>query len=381
LADVIDEEILQVTKLYEIWTIENGRGVTPRNINALVNEIATLRLQWRSTVPFATLAYYAINRDSMVGNFDACLDASDPYISRFDEHWAEGIAAIHYGVPPDQVLQVLLLPKISAALATLNVDAFRILSKADGFEPLLQRAIEEHFGEQSYPLESTAGIAGIIKAAALPESVRKVEIDKLLRKAFSKATGWKQITSLSADGISALISRCPAHELASFTSTLQISLANTDKAFAFDDANADGWHQSAMAVLSAAPGTITVPGDAFFFLKVIDRIPRLGDQLSRLRPNSDKGAVVGQMAAEATASLFKENPEVRVEKLTKIPMKWDWSLLISAISSLALQLSFCEVSALSGSLVSSAPERPCDDVCGLNALLSESDGDAADFLD
>ena len=49
---------------------------------------------------------------------------------------------------------------------------------------------------------------------------------------------------------------------------------------------------------------------------------------------------------------------------------------------LALQLLFCfEVSPLSGSLVSSAPARPCDDVCGLNALSSESDGNAADFLD
>ena len=47
----------------------------------------------------------------------------------------------------------------------------------------------------------------------------------------------------------------------------------------------------------------------------------------------------------------------------------------------ALQLSFFEVSALSFRLVGSAPERPCDDVCGFNALLSESDGDAADFLD
>lgn len=53
----------------------------------------------------------------------------------------------------------------------------------------------------------------------------------------------------------------------------------------------------------------------------------------------------------------------------------------TAQGGLALQLSFFEVSALSGSLVSSAPERPCDDVRGLNALLSESGGDAADFLD
>jgi hypothetical protein len=37
--------------------------------------------------------------------------------------------------------------------------------------------------------------------------------------------------------------------------------------------------------------------------------------------------------------------------------------------------------ALSGGLVSSAPERPCDDVRGLDALSSESCGDAANFLD
>lgn len=49
---------------------------------------------------------------------------------------------------------------------------------------------------------------------------------------------------------------------------------------------------------------------------------------------------------------------------------------------LALQLSFClKVGALSGSLVSPSPEGPCDDMCRLNPLSGESDGDAADFLD
>jgi hypothetical protein len=40
-----------------------------------------------------------------------------------------------------------------------------------------------------------------------------------------------------------------------------------------------------------------------------------------------------------------------------------------------------EVSALSGSLVGSAPERPSDDVCGLNPLSRKSNGNAADFLE
>jgi hypothetical protein len=49
---------------------------------------------------------------------------------------------------------------------------------------------------------------------------------------------------------------------------------------------------------------------------------------------------------------------------------------------LALQLLFWfEVSALSGSPVSSAPERPCDNVGGLNPLSIKSDCNAADFLD
>ena len=49
---------------------------------------------------------------------------------------------------------------------------------------------------------------------------------------------------------------------------------------------------------------------------------------------------------------------------------------------LALQLPFCsEVSALSDGLVSPSPERPCDDVLGLNVLSREPDGDATDFLD
>ena len=49
---------------------------------------------------------------------------------------------------------------------------------------------------------------------------------------------------------------------------------------------------------------------------------------------------------------------------------------------LALQLPFCsKVSALRDGLVRPSPERPCDGVGGLNALSSQSDGDAADFLD
>jgi len=40
-----------------------------------------------------------------------------------------------------------------------------------------------------------------------------------------------------------------------------------------------------------------------------------------------------------------------------------------------------EVSAASVSLVSTPPERPCENTVDRDARLSELDGDAADFLD
>jgi hypothetical protein len=78
----------------------------------------------------------------------------------------------------------------------------------------------------------------------------------------------------------------------------------------------------------------------------------------------------------ATNTIAAENGKQRI-----LPRRPAWMTTALPLA-LALQLPFCfEVRALSNRLVSSTPERPCDDVCGLNPLSSESDGDAADFLD
>ena len=47
---------------------------------------------------------------------------------------------------------------------------------------------------------------------------------------------------------------------------------------------------------------------------------------------------------------------------------------------LALQLRFSRVSYLRGCLMSSSPERPRDDVGGVDAPLRQPDNDASDFL-
>jgi D-arabinose 1-dehydrogenase-like Zn-dependent alcohol dehydrogenase len=59
----------------------------------------------------------------------------------------------------------------------------------------------------------------------------------------------------------------------------------------------------------------------------------------------------------------------------------DW-VVISGIGGLALQLRFCsDMGLLCGGLVGSSPERPSDDVSGLDLALCEAGRDASDFLD
>ena len=58
------------------------------------------------------------------------------------------------------------------------------------------------------------------------------------------------------------------------------------------------------------------------------------------------------------------------------------SALAAVWTDLALQLRFLfKMCLLGGGLMSAAPERPSDDVSGLDTLLRQPDRDAPDFLD
>jgi hypothetical protein len=331
-AAMTDVDILQITKLYEMWVFEKNLGVTPRSINKLANEIAMLHLQWGDTIPLCTLAYYSIHRQE--ANFDQLLKDTEQYVERFDSKWAENAAAVHYGVPPDQVLQVLLLPKISRALQDCDSDAFTSLSKAIGFEPILLQALENQFRDTPFNREYVVSAAGMMAAASFPVTVRLSEIEKLLRNRFPFGSPWQHLNSLCADGIRSLIASCPAHQVEQFKTTIGDSLQSVAvTGFAFDDRNASGWRQCYEAVASTAPNlNVKVPGDAAFFLKIIDQFAASSDTIKRLKPSVDKGPIVGQVTSEAAA--FGNSPETRLEKLCAIGLKLDWSPLVEAAATL-----------------------------------------------
>ena len=111
-----EQFIFQARKHQTNTAAENA--VTPRSINTLVNSIATLWLQWSGVgIHYASVAYYAIFRDDIDKDiFAAASSSRAPQIAEFDTKWQQNIAALHYGVPPENALQILIEQPLREAI-------------------------------------------------------------------------------------------------------------------------------------------------------------------------------------------------------------------------------------------------------------------------
>lgn len=92
-----------------------------------------------------------------------------------------------------------------------------------------------------------------------------------------------------------------------------------------------------------------------------------------LRRRTTEIAVTDRRVIFKTGILRRRSTEMNMDKVESVDV--DQSIL-------ALQLHFSfEMTEARAGLVSAPPQRPCDDVCGLDAPLGEFDGDTADLLD
>jgi hypothetical protein len=122
----------------------SGR-VTPRDINRQVNAIAALWMQWREeSIAFPIVSYYSIFRDQL--DDDLMLSIKHPAVDleEFGEYWQRSLAAIHFGVEPQNALQVLLAPEILEAIGDLDQPRFLNQSTIKGFDGVLIRVLGEY---------------------------------------------------------------------------------------------------------------------------------------------------------------------------------------------------------------------------------------------
>ncbi len=133
---------LQIRRVYA-QSIADGEIVTPRDLNKLVNGIASIWLQWRSAnIPIISMAYFTIHRTAISQNVYAALRTPVFDIAGDDPDWQRSIAALHFGIEPEHAIQVLLRDRLGQALARGMSAPIRDAAAIKGFEETLLKLVD-----------------------------------------------------------------------------------------------------------------------------------------------------------------------------------------------------------------------------------------------
>lgn len=122
---------------------------TPREINKLINLIASLCLQWNiylqdKSLSFGSVCYYAINKKEIDNDLLSVLGAKqNDGIILYAPDWHKEVSALHFGCELDEAMQLLLGDQINAAVASGDKEMFfNLIEKYHGAEEVCRKAIE-----------------------------------------------------------------------------------------------------------------------------------------------------------------------------------------------------------------------------------------------
>jgi hypothetical protein len=196
-------------------TQASASPITPRSLNKLVNEVATCWLQWHATgsISFAAIAYYCVFRKSIEAN--PVSEASKPLagVDELDPDWAQSIAAIHYGVEPEEARQILIEQPLRNAIQNNSVSTFEELSKIPGFNMVLLSIVEGWRVDVVSVPDQILLTVGLLKRVPLAD---QSEIKQILRLAIQSTSSWKTFSVEQSRSLAALIPESPGTNRATF---------------------------------------------------------------------------------------------------------------------------------------------------------------------
>lgn len=300
----IDEDSIYLTGLL----LENslpplqGAPITPRGINKLINLIGTLWLQWRTEdVTFVSIAYYAIFlRDAV--DIQVAVGTPQAGIANYDPNWQRSVAAIHFGVPPEHAVQVLIEQPLRAAINAKDHEEFSRLAKIVGFEQVLQKVVDQAtIGEGADP-------SFVLKASALLNDLNATDqtwataVWRSLRRGFSKPTAWQALSPDEAPSLAALLKHSNEPETALILNSVANKLATMHEegtkapAFAGEVAQICAVAADAASKLKLALPDILVPGTAGLFLNILAACSTNELVRSALKSKASPDEIVGELA-------------------------------------------------------------------------------------
>lgn len=209
--------LFQTKRIYRHKADSSG-AVTPRDINKTVSAILALWLQWRSSeIPFVSIAYYAVYRSHIEKDLARALSNPLVEISERDPNWQRSLAALYYGIKPEDAIQVLLDQPLRTALQNRNSEWFKRYMPFPGFAQAFERVLDAPSFVDADIIVNTAAIL----AEANPEQSDWLDFAwRRLRNKFTVGDLWSEFGIRISGTAQLLISNCPPGDLHDFLSVL-----------------------------------------------------------------------------------------------------------------------------------------------------------------
>jgi len=279
--------------------------VTPRSLNKLVNDIASLWLQWRGDerVSFAAIAYYCVFREQI--DSDILVATSSPWsgVDEIDNEWARSIAALHFGVDPKDAEQVLIEQPLRNSVQNDDGEAFNRLATIPGSIHILSRIVSQWRNENLSEPDRVLITARLLKESKIATAQTQY-IRRSLRRVLQDTRNWKKFDALQCEGLIALVPDGSLTERKAYLQLVAERLATVDKQTSdrpeFVKAFANFWTdvQSDPDNIEAMPQHISVPGQASNFFNVGSEFLDSNPIKGRLRTQCDPLELVTAISDE-----------------------------------------------------------------------------------
>ena len=319
-------------KIADAWSLDVGRiyarsirgMVTPRDLNRVVDAVAALWLQWASSeIPFPTIAYYAIRRRELEADFVRETSTTLIDLAEHDPDWRRSLAAIRFGVPVADALQILLAPELEDAISRGDDNKFARQLAFKGFDRVLLRMLDE----------------GSVDERQLPNLAKLLGRAKTVDEPWAAAV-WKKIrrsaetidpVALGSENTGSLLGDVVAHVPAADGDAFLAAFARAMRSIAIaraGSASSDTFVAVAIRWLELAEGRkgIATPlniADANVYLTTAGAARRAGRGLELLRSEAEEQALVDAFVKRLNelspfATIFEQAEIVLSLDLTKV---------------------------------------------------------------
>jgi len=159
-----EKRYFRTRQYLESWFERSDTQITPREINKTLNRIVAMLVQRNGDeIPFETIAYFSINKDSIYKDIESEISKQEHPLSLYNEDWALEVAALHFGVNVNLAAQVLMTDPIRKAIKTNSPKLLESFRDVVGFGDIFEQVTadlpeEENVSGQSILMTTNAAL-------------------------------------------------------------------------------------------------------------------------------------------------------------------------------------------------------------------------------